>query len=364
MIATSGLVGAISFIIWGAISDNSRDCLGRRKSILILGLLITGILVILFGLSKNYILCLILDGVLIGITSNMFYSTRKALVPDLTSIHERGRYNSIILLIGGLGGVLTYAFVIWGKRDVLGNFTDSTHFRVILITGISLILGGIVVFFTLEEPITNLPPKRSWVKDIERIFSWKHFKEHKEFYRFFLAYLLPIMARYAYYPFMIIYIQEQALNETEVLVYSIMMGSGTLLGSVIFPRISDKIGRKRVVLMTLPCAVMGFLLLAFAQFSIWILYVGMFIMNFFLEGHNSTSETWSQDLVDEDSRGRFLGIVNLTSSAGQIPGVIIAGLFADQLGLWVVFIIAAIFAAVAIPLYSRVTDYLIQEKKV
>ena len=84
-------------------------------------------------------------------------------------------------------------------------------------------------------------------------------------------------------------------------------------------------------------------------------------MNFFLEGANTTSETWSQDLVDKEARGKFLGIINLTSSAGQIPGVIIAGLFADQLGLWVVFVIAAIFAAISIPLYMRVPDYVIQK---
>ncbi len=85
------------------------------------------------------------------------------------------------------------------------------------------------------------------------------------------------------------------------------------------------------------------------------------MMTMFLEGSNTTSDTWSQDLVDEEARGKFLGIINVTSSAGQIPGVIISGLFADQLGLWVVFLIAAIFAAIAIPLYMRVPDYVTEK---
>ena len=82
---------------------------------------------------------------------------------------------------------------------------------------------------------------------------------------------------------------------------------------------------------------------------------------FFLEGSNTTSETWSQDLVDKEARGKFLGIINITSSAGQIPGVIIAGIFADQLGLWVVFVIVAVFATIAIPLYMRVPDSVTQQ---
>ncbi len=358
MVATSGFVGAVFFIIWGAVSDNTRDKWGRRKSILVSGLFITGILVIIFGFSKIYWICLILDGVLIGITSNMYHSSRKALVPDMTVIHERGRINSNIMIIGGIGSIVTYAFVIWG------SFTELTHILVFALTGFLLIIAAIIVFFTLKEPMENLPTVRNWWQDVKKIFSWKEFREHKDFYRFFIACLFPIMARYAYAPFLIIYIQNAGLNKWELLIYSLMMGGGAALGPIIFPRISDRFGRKKIALITLPGAILGLIFLAFSTYSIFILCSGMFIMNFFLEGHNSTSETWSQDLVDEGARGKFLGIVNITSSAGQIPGVIIAGLFADQLGLWVVFIIAAVFAVIAVPLYMRVPDYLAREKKV
>ncbi|MHA1112332.1 MAG: MFS transporter [Promethearchaeota archaeon] len=361
MVATSGLFGAIFFIVWGAISDNNRDRLGKRKSILISGLLITGILVIVFGFSKFYIICLILDGVLIGITSNMFHSTRKALVPDMTKLRERGRINSNVMILGGIGSIATYAFVIWGQRDTDGNFTELTHILVFVLTGVLLIGAAIMIFFTLEEPMEDLPPVRNWWHDVKKIFSIKELRQHKEFYRFFIAYLFPAMARYAYSPFLILYVQEASLGPTEVLIYSLMMGGGAALGPIIFPRISDRFGRKRIVLITLPCAVVSLIVLAFSEMNIWVLYIGMFFMNFFLEGANTTSETWSQDLVDEEARGKFLGIINLTSSAGQIPGVIIAGLFADQLGLWVVFVIAAIFAAISIPLYLRVPDYVIQK---
>jgi MFS family permease len=337
--------------------------LGRRKSILVTGLFITGFLVIGFGLSKIYVICLIIDGILIGITSNMFHSTRTALIPDLTEIEERGRVNSNIMILGAIGGVITYAFVIWGKRDSMGNFTELTHILVFFITGVLLIGAAIIIFFTLQEPKDNLPPKRNWWQDIKSIFSWEELRQHKDFYRFFIAYLFPVMSRYAYYPFLIVYIQDAGLNSTEVLIYSLMMGAGAALGPIIFPRISDHFGRKKIVLITLPCAIIGLIFLAFAEYSLWILYIGMFSMNFFLEGHNSTSQTWSQDLVDEQARGKFLGIINLTSSAGQIPGVIIAGLFADQLGIWIIFVIAAIFAMIAIPLYLRVPDYVLHQKK-
>ena len=364
MVATSGFFGAVFFIVWGAISDNTRDKLGRRKSILITGLLITGILVIIFGFSKMFIICLILDGVLIGITSNMFHSTRKALVPDMSKIRKRGRISSNIMILGGIGGIVTYAFVIWGQKDAEGYFTEFTHKLVFIITGVLLIGAAFMVYFTLEESMENLPPVRNWGQDIKNIFSWQELRKHKDFYRFFIAYLFPAMARYSFTPFLILYVQEAGLNSTEILIYSLMMGAGAALGPIIFPRISDRFGRKKIVLITLPCAILGLIFLAFSEINIWILYFGMFFTNLFLEGSNSTSETWSYDLVDREARGKFLGIINIISSAGQIPGVIIAGVFADKLGLWVVFVIAAVFTTIAIPLYLRVPDQLIREKKV
>ncbi len=364
MVALSGLFGAIFFIVWGAISDNTRDNLGHRKSILISGLFLTGILVIIFGFSKIYWICLILDGILIGITSNMYHSTRKALVPDMTKMQVRGRINSNIMILGGIGTIVTYSFVIWGQRDINGNFTELTHVLVFMITGVILIVAAIIVYFTLQEPMDNLPPVRNWWKDIKNIFSVKELRKHKGFYRFFIAYLFPKMASYAFSPFIILYVQKAGFDSIEVLIYSLMIVGGTALGPLIFPRISDRFGRKKIVLITLPCAVGGLIFLAFSEFNIWIFYIGMFLMSMFLEGSNATSDTWSQDLVDEEARGKFLGIINITSSAGQIPGVIIAGIFADQLGLWVVFLIAAVFAAIAVPLYMRVPDYLEREKKV
>ncbi len=177
MVALSGLFGAIFFIVWGAISDNSRDQLGKRKSILISGLAITGVLVIIFGFSKIYIVCLILDGILIGISSNMFHSTRKALVPDMTRIRERGKTNSNIMIIGGVGTLVTYSFVIWGQRDGNGNYTELTHVLVFVITGIILIGAAIAVYFTLQEPMENLPPVRNWWTDIKSTLLNKRIKK-------------------------------------------------------------------------------------------------------------------------------------------------------------------------------------------
>ena len=47
-------------------------------------------------------------------------------------------------------------------------------------------------------------------------------------------------------------------------------------------------------------------------------------------------EAWVQDLLPEEKRGSFLGIINIGNALGRIPGVLIAGLIAEAYGiLWV-----------------------------
>ncbi len=65
------------------------------------------------------------------------------------------------------------------------------------------------------------------------------------------------MASYAFSPFIILYVQKQGFGSTEILIYSLMMVGGGALGPVIFPRISDRYGRKKIVLITLPGAVVA-----------------------------------------------------------------------------------------------------------
>ena len=81
MVSLSAVVGLITNLTWGIISDNTRGKYGRRRPYLLFGI-ISGISMILFAFSIDfaggnvitaYIICILLDVVIIGITSNAYY---------------------------------------------------------------------------------------------------------------------------------------------------------------------------------------------------------------------------------------------------------------------------------------------------
>ena len=70
---------------------------------------------------------------------------------------------------------------------------------------------------------------------------------------------------------------------------------------------------------------------------------------------------WSQDLLPEDKRGKFLGILNVVSTISQIIGATVGGIIATIYGLVWVFAFAPIFSLGSILLFRRVRETLITE---
>ncbi|MBD3352852.1 MAG: MFS transporter, partial [Candidatus Lokiarchaeota archaeon] len=109
MVSMSAIVGTIAFIFWASISDNLRSKRGRRVPIYIIGALSTALFVILFGQGTSLFWLVLCDGVIIGITSNMFHCTSRALIPDLFPKKDRGKINFFMQIGGAVG-----AGLIWG----------------------------------------------------------------------------------------------------------------------------------------------------------------------------------------------------------------------------------------------------------
>ncbi|GAB4314270.1 MAG: hypothetical protein Kow0069_15640 [Promethearchaeota archaeon] len=153
MVSLPSAFGALFFLLWGTCADNLRTRLGRRRPVLVAGLALSGLLVIAFGAYRQYWLCLLLDGVVLMATANVFWSARPALVADLEQAPaRRGRLNSNLLVASAAGGALTYAFVFLGDRDSSGAYTAGTHAAVMAVTAVALVAGPAAVAILLREP--------------------------------------------------------------------------------------------------------------------------------------------------------------------------------------------------------------------
>ena len=67
---------------------------------------------------------------------------------------------------------------------------------------------------------------------------------------------------------------------------------------------------------------------------------------------------WSQDLLPENKRGQFTGILNVTFTISQIIGAFVAGIVATILGVQWVFVFSTIFFLGSIPFFLKVKETL------
>ena len=73
-------------------------------------------------------------------------------------------------------------------------------------------------------------------------------------------------------------------------------------------------------------------------------------------------DAWSQDLLPEESRGKFLGVYNLMWVVSQIIGSFLGAIVSMLFGLQWIFLVGGILMIISIPFFLRVKETLIIEK--
>lgn len=67
---------------------------------------------------------------------------------------------------------------------------------------------------------------------------------------------------------------------------------------------------------------------------------------------------WSQDLLPEEKRGKFTGILNIVNTASQIIGSIAGGIVATLFGIQWIFLLGPFFFIGSIPIFMKVKETL------
>jgi DHA1 family tetracycline resistance protein-like MFS transporter len=97
-----------------------------------------------------------------------------------------------------------------------------------------------------------------------------------------------------------------------------------LLGAPLLGRLSDRVGRRPVLLISILGTFLGFLLLGFAR-SLWMLFAAR-IMDGITGGNLSVAQAYITDVTDEKSRGKALGLIGAAFGLGFIIGPAVGGL--------------------------------------
>ncbi len=121
---------------------------------------------------------------------------------------------------------------------------------------------------------------------------------------------------------------------------------------------TDKIGRRIVTIVGFVIAPIGAWIIALSGSNIWFLMVGFGVFLPFYLGGTTAVESWLQDILPKEARGRFFGLINITSAIGIGLGALLSGFLADNYGIFWIFAASAIILWASIPFFLRVPETL------
>ncbi len=356
LVAIRNVIGTIAFIIFGVVSDAYRSKWGRRLPFILMGAFGTALLLLFLPLIESTVLFLLIGGVLISFLSNGMHMACRVVVPDMISEDKRGRLNTMVTLMANLASILIWILSLSMLPPGTENFTRETHTLFIYSGAFVLIIVGLTSSLLLRQDSTAMELK-DWKQEFMKLFKINEFRKNKNMVIVFLGSLFVLMAQAAYLPFLLILVQEVEFTlDLILLALPIIL---TVLGICLYfvLHFIDKVGRRRMVLIGTLIAPIGSILIVVND-STFFFISGLAIMMPMVIVTNIGVDTWIQDVLPEDARGRFMGVIRLAHGLGQVPGVMLAGFLADHFGILYIFLAAGIILWCSVPIFLKAKESL------
>ena len=136
------------------------------------------------------------------------------------------------------------------------------------------------------------------------------------------------------------YVEEMGASPTQL---GLLMATYSFMQLIFAPmwgRISDRIGRKPVIMIGIFGLALSFLLMALST-QLWMLFAARIIGGFLSAANMPTVMAYVADITSEENRGKGMGIIGAAIGLGFVFGPAVGGVF-SQISLNMPFYIAAI----------------------
>ena len=304
----------------GTISDYTLTRWGRRKPYIFIGAALD--VVFLWGVATSNTLPAVAAFVtMLQFSSNFAQGPFQGYVPDLVPARQVGMASGLIGLMAALGNIAGYA--VSAVALTLSAHDPNAFFYGTMAIGVIEFLTMLSVVLHVDEGKTAKPrhgkswfaiAREAWGTDIihERSFLWL---VASRFCILTGAALYPIMA--TFYLAQVFGLDAKAAGDTKLILLAVV-GICVTLSVVPASRLSDRIGRKKVIYASCVAGSGGLAIGAFAP----VLLVALFGAAVFAVAAGAfLAVDWAlmSDIVPKASTGRYMGISNVaTASAGTV----------------------------------------------
>ena len=333
LILTGLILAAVVQPIAGALSDCCSLRWGRRRPYILVGTVILIILTSGILLSQSYVVIFVVY-CLMQIASNTVQGPYQAFIPEMVPEDKRGRASGVKGLLSIIGGVVLIRLV----AVLIDRYpADNTGLRLSLIVlGAIVIVTLLITIFTVREkpwqgkftsPFT--PLRQSFKVDL---------KAKPQFILFLVASFLVFtgwntLSAHALYYFQDVVGIANPVAVTANLV--IAMGAGMIVVVYLAGLLSDKIGRRPVVVGSGFIGALGIIVLFFAQNYWWVMVSGT-LLGMCAGAWLSSQWALATDLVGKGEEAKYLGIANMSiagaGAAARLIGPLIDTLNTNRAG--------------------------------
>jgi len=330
LLTGTGLILAMAVQpIVGAISDRSGFRWGRRRPYILLGTVLVILLLTGIGFCGSY-LTLFITYCLLQVSSNTAQGPHQAFIPDLVPEGKRGLASGVKTLLEFVGGLAMVRLIAYLMDRYLTERGGPWLGYTLAILGIVLLGTMLVTILMVKERPGTGDSKLSLLPTLYRSFKMD-IKANRDFIWFLLSRLLILMAfstlqKFALYFLMdVVGITSPAAATADLL---IVIGACMLVAVYPAGRLSDKVGRKLIIVSSGLVGALGMILLFFSQSYGYIIFCGA-LLGFSFGAFMSTNWALATDLVPKGEEARYLGLTNLATAGGSALTLFIIGPMID-----------------------------------
>jgi len=316
---TGSLIAVFIQPLAGAISDRFSSRFGRRRPFILVGTLLAVLFLPSIGLSGSFPF-LFLGYCLLQVAANIAQGPFQAFIPDLVPQDRKGVASGAKSLAEILGGVAFLRIVAYFMDNYSSDSNEIWLWLAIGLPGLILLGGMIATMLTVKEQPLSPTSQPSAVKTMAGAYKIDA-KGNPGFVWFLVSRLFVLMAMVVLQTFALYFIRDVIHHPNPAGVTAdLLITVGIFLLLAVYPagQLSDKLGRKPIILFSGFIGVVGIAVLFFARTYAGILVCGG-LLGISAGAFLSTNWALATDLVPPGEEARYLALTNIaTAGAGAL----------------------------------------------
>ena len=335
----SMIITAVISPVLGAIADHSA---GKKRFLLFFSLICIIATAMLYFITTGAILAAIILFVIanVGFESGLvFYD---AFLPELTAPKNYGRVSGYGFAMGYLGSFVTLAIAYPFIK--VGAIRET-----FIMSAIFFLIFSLPLFLFLNDSRKSVERDKSYLKiGIERVsYSLKHIRENKNLMFFLLSFFFFIEGVNTVIFFSGNYASSTLnFSMNELIVFFIIVQTTAILGALVFGIISDSIGQRKALIISLFIWIFTILFAYFTSSAdsaavvfiarifnagrenvmIYSFYVVGLLAGSVLGATQSTSRGLMSKLTPAERKTEFFGFYSFFGKSSAIVGPLVFGL--------------------------------------